>query len=72
VKHTQPLTHTQNNIDLLCVHSFPENVALQGAFKLNGAPAAAETWHLKGCTLKIKVCSYLQMVHVYLYNYLNL
>jgi hypothetical protein len=33
-----------------------ENTVLQWAFKLNGSQfrLAAETWHLEGCTIKLK------------------
>jgi len=40
-----------------CATSFSsgrENIVLQQEFKLNCASAAAETWHLKGCTLKVE------------------
>jgi hypothetical protein len=32
-----------------------ENTVLQWAFKLNSALAAAETWYLKGCMLKVNI-----------------
>jgi hypothetical protein len=37
--------------------SVRENVVLQWAFKLNSALAAAETWHLKDHTLKIRMAT---------------
>jgi hypothetical protein len=32
-----------------------ENIVLQWAFKLNSAPAPAETWDLKGHMLEVKL-----------------
>jgi hypothetical protein len=39
------------NVHLLCWKG--KNIILHWAFKLSSALAAAETWHLEGCTLKV-------------------
>jgi hypothetical protein len=46
----------QDKAVLLNVHPFcpkGKHAVPEWEFKLNNALAAAETWHLKGCTLKV-------------------